>query len=162
MCDFPNCNNESSQQIIRLACFHTCHRLCLERNGNCCPICKDPLLKRVTDLSDTFNSGLLEAKDNSPTINETNEQSTGQPDISSTTGRNAEFYKSHEWENLISTSFEQLMIPQPSVPPTRTREPTSTTGSTSTNPRQNHCSHYGRPGHRRSRGSRITCPILLQ
>ena len=126
MCDFPNCNNESSQQISRLSCFHTCHRLCLEKNGNSCLICKDPLLKRVTLLSDTFNSGLLDTKDNSPAINETHEQCTGQPDISSTTGRHAEFYKSHEWETLISTSFEQLVIPQPSVPHTTTREPTQT------------------------------------
>ena len=29
-------------------------------------------------------------------------------------------------------------------------------------PRQNHCSHRGRPGHCRSRGSHITCSILLQ
>lgn len=162
MCDFPNCNTENTQQITRLACFHTCHRLCLEKYGNSCPICKDPFLKRITDLSDTFNSGLLETKDNSPAINETNEQSTSQPDITTTTGRNAEFYRSHEWENLISTSFEQMVITQPSVPHTTTREPTRTTGSTSTNPRQNHCSHCGRPGHRRSRGSHITCPILLQ
>lgn len=163
MCDFPDCNIESTQQVTRLACFHTCHLLCLEKNGNSCPICKDPLLKRITDLSDTFNNGLLENKDNSPAINETNEQSTSQPDISTTTGRNAEFYKSHEWENFISTSFEQLVIPQPSVPHTTTRERTHTTGSTSTtNPRQNHCSHCGRPGHRRSRGSRVTCPVLLQ
>ncbi|XP_020612657.1 uncharacterized protein LOC110051025, partial [Orbicella faveolata] len=153
MCDFPNCNTEGTQQITRLACFHTCHRLCLENNGNSCPICKDRLLKRITDLSDTFNSGLLETKDNSPAINETNEQSTSQADITTTTGRNAEFYKSHEWENFISTSFEQLVIPQPSVLHTTTREPTQTTGSTSTSQRQNHCSHCGRPGHRKSRGA---------
>ena len=81
MCDFPNCNTESSQQITRLACFHTCHRLCLEKNGNSCPICKDPLLKRVTDLSDTFNSGLLETKDNSPGINETNNKVQANPTL---------------------------------------------------------------------------------
>lgn len=162
MCDFPNCNTEGTQQITRLACFHTCHRLCLENNGNSCPICKDRLLKRITDLSDTFNSGLLETKDNSPAINETNEQSTSQADITTTTGRNAEFYKSHEWENFISTSFEQLVIPQPSVLHTTTREPTQTTGSTSTSQRQNHCSHCGRPRHRKSRGAWITCHILLQ
>ena len=162
MCDFPNCNTESTQQITRFACFHTCHRLCLEKYGNSCPICKDPFLKKVTDLSDTFNSGLLETKDNSPAINEKNEQGTSQPDITTTIGRNAEFYKSHGWENLISTSFEQMVIPQPSVPHTTTQEPTQTTGSSSTNPRRNHCSHCGRPGHRRSRGSHITCPILLQ
>ena len=162
MCDFPNCNTEGTQQITRLACFPTCHRLCPEKNGNSCAICKDPLLRRITDLNDTFNRGLLETKDNSSAINETNEQSTSQAEITTTTGRNAEFYKSHEWENLISSSFEQLVIPQPSVPHTTSRETRQTTGSTSTNQKQNHCSHCGRPGHRRSRGSQITCPILLQ
>ena len=162
MCDFPNCNTEGTQQITRLACFPTCHRLCPEKNGNSCAICKDPLLRWITDLNDTFNRGLLETKDNSSSINETNEQSTSQAEITTTTGRNAEFYKSHEWENLISSSFEQLVIPQPSVPHTTSRETRQTTGSTSTNQKQNHCSHCGRPGHRRSRGSQITCPILLQ
>jgi len=61
-------------------------------------------------LRDTFNRGLLKTKDNSTAINETNEQSTSQPEIITTTGRNAEFYKSHEWENLISSSFDQLVI----------------------------------------------------
>ena len=163
MCDFPDCSNESTSQITRLACFHTCHLVCLERNGNSCPICKDPFLKRITDLSTSFNKGLLEKNTDStfPDINQSREQNASQPDISTT--RNADFYNSQDWENMVSRSLEQLVIPQPSVPHTAAPAQESRhTASSTPHSRQNHCSHCGQPGHRRSHGSRITCPGLLQ
>lgn len=163
MCDFPDCSNESTSQITRLACFHTCHLVCLERNGNSCPICKDPFLKRITDLSTSFNKGLLEKNTDStfPDINQSREQNASQPDISTT--RNADFYKSQDWENMVSRSLEQLVIPQPSVPHTAAPAQESRhTASSTPHSRQNHCSHCGHPGHRRSHGSRITCPSLLR
>ena len=164
LCDFPNCSNESATQILRLACFHTCHLDCLERNGNSCPICKDPFLTKINDLTDSFKRGLLENNDSTlPDINEShNMQSASSPGIATT--RNADFYKSHDWENIISRTFEQIVVPQPSVPHTATQESRQTARSTSTSnaARRNHCSHCGQPGHCRSRGSRITCPILLQ
>ena len=78
------------------------------------------------------------------------------------TTRNADFYKSHDWQNIISRTFERIVVPQPSVPHTATQESRHTARSTSTSnaARRNHCSHCGQPGHCRSRGSRITCPIL--
>lgn len=163
LCDFPNCNNESTTEITRLACFHTCHLVCLERNGNSCHICKYLFLKRITDLSETFNKGLLEnnTTNTCPDINE--DQEASQPEISTT--RNADFYKSHDWEDMVNNSLDQLVIPQPSVPhrAASAQESSHTeTRSSTPNSRQNHCSHCGQLGHRRSRGSRITRPILLR
>lgn len=164
LCDFPSCSSDSTSEIIRLACFHTCHRSCLEKNEKLCLICKDPFLKRVNELSDSFNKGLLE-NDTSPNITDSrnsHEQPESQPDINSL--RNADFYKSDDWENMITRNLEQLIIPQPSVPHRTTQERRQTTErpATATNSRRNHCSHCGQPGHTKSRGSRIICPYLMQ
>ena len=113
LCDFPSCNSESTSQIIWLACFHTCHLYCLERNKKLCPICKDPFPKRVHDLSDSFNKGFLENDTSSNIVDSHNshEQPESQPDIN--TSRNAYFYKSHDCENtcMITRNLEQLIIP---------------------------------------------------
>ena len=60
LCDFHSCNNESNSVITQLACFHTCHLNCLERNEMSCAICKDHFLTRVNELSESFNNGLIE------------------------------------------------------------------------------------------------------
>lgn len=73
MCDFFNCNIENIKKIIRFVCFYICYCFCLEKYGNFCFICKDFFFKRIIDLSDIFNSGLLEIKDNLLVINEINE-----------------------------------------------------------------------------------------
>ena len=90
------------------------------------------------------------------------EQPESQPEIH--TSRTSDFYKSHDWENMIMRNLEQIPhIPQPSVPH-RTQEIGHNTERhpSVTNSRRNHCSHCGQPGHRKSRGSCITCPYLLQ
>ena len=68
---------------------------------------------------------------------------------------------SDDWDKAINKNLEHLFIPQPSVlhkvmhRGTRTQRPAASS-------RENNCSHCGQPGHRRSHGSPITCPTLLQ
>ena len=97
------------------------------RNEKLCPICKDPFLKRVHDLSDSYNKGLLENDTSSNIADSQNshEQPESQPDIN--TYRNADFHKSHHCENMITRNLEQLIIPQPSVPHATTQEKRHTT-----------------------------------
>lgn len=165
LCDFPNCKNNSTSdsEITRLACFHTCHVSCLEQNGNLCPLCKGPFLKKITELSETFNKGLLDTTNNSlPGDRNCDNHNNSHPEVTTSTSRNADFYKSNDWQNIINSSFEELVIPQPCVPHRAPQDHNRNT-TRNTNPsRQNHCSHCGQPGHRRFRGSHITCPILLQ
>ena len=74
---------------------------------------------------------------------------------------NANFCMSDDWDKARNKNLEQLIIPQLSVlhkvmhRGTRTQRPAASR-------RENHCSHCGQPGHRRSHGSPITCPTLLQ
>lgn len=115
-------------------------------------------------LQSSFSKGLSENDTSSNIADSYNshEQSESQPDINNS--RNADFYKSHDWENIITRNLEQLIIPQPSVPHGTTQERRHTTDrpATATTSRQNHRSHCGKPGHRKSHGSCITCPYLLQ
>ena len=61
---------------------------------------------------------------------------------------------SDEWDKAINKNLEQFIIPQPSVlhkvmhRGTRSQRPAASS-------RENHCSHCGQPGHRRSHGSLI-------
>lgn len=61
LCDFTNCGNNDTNlsSIIRLACFHTCHKSCFIKNGKVCPICTQPFLKKITELTESFNNSLL-------------------------------------------------------------------------------------------------------
>ena len=163
LCDFPDCNDNTTTQIERLACFHTCHLRCLEKHGNLCPICKDPLLKRLNNLTDSFNKGLLDSnanKNSCSRVESNDSQNNGQSDIN--TSHNTDFYRSDDWDNKINRSLENLIIPQPSMPHKATQRNRAGTERAPTSIRQNHCSYCGQPGHRRSRSSRITCPNLLR
>ena len=90
------------------------------------------------------------------------EQPESQPDVHPS--RTSAFYKSHDWENMITRSLEQIPhIPQQNVPhETQERGHNAERYASITNSHRNQCSHCGQPGHHKSRGSRITCPYLLQ
>ena len=116
------------------------------------PICKDPFISRVNELSESFNNGLIEhdMSRNAAESHNSHEQPESQPEIH--TSRTSDFYKSHDWENMIMRNLEQIPhIPQPSVPH-RTQEIGHNTERhpSVTNSRRNHCSHCGQPGHRKS------------
>lgn len=69
--------------------------------------------------------------------------------------------KSDEWDKAIKKNLEHLIIPQPSVLHKVMHRGTNTQRPAASS-RENHCSHCGQPGCRRSHGSPITCPTLLQ
>ena len=75
-------------------------------------------------------------------------------------GNYVNFYMSDDWDNTVDKNLEQLIIP-PSVPHKVMHRGRSTQRLAASS-RQNHCSHCGQPGHRKSHGSRITCPTHLQ
>ena len=52
-------NQRKTVILLTLACFYTCHLRYLEKHGNLCPICKDPFLKRLNNLTDSLNKRLL-------------------------------------------------------------------------------------------------------
>ena len=113
---------------------------------------------------ESSNSGYIE-HDMSSKVTESHnshEQPESQPEVH--TSRTSDFYKSHDWENMITRNLAQIPhIPQPSVPHrTQERGHNTERHAPVTKSRRNHCSHCGQPGHRKSRGSCITCPYLLQ
>ena len=73
-------------------------------------------------------------------------------------------YISDDWDKaiiIINKNLEQLIIPRPSVLHKVMHRERSTQRLVASS-RLNHCSHCGQPGHRKSQGSRITCPTHLQ
>ena len=61
-CDIPTCTRRDLSTVIRQASFHCFHQSCLSSH-DCCPICLVSLKKKVQKLANTFNTGLLTAKD---------------------------------------------------------------------------------------------------
>ena len=59
----------------------------------------------------------------------------------------------------FNKNLEHFIIPQPSLLHKVMHRSTQRPAASS---RENHCSYCGQPGHRRSHGSPITCPALLQ
>ena len=62
-----------------------------------CPTCKDPFLRRINNLADSFNKGLLEnstCTNSCPNEEGRDGQNENQPDISTT--QNANFYVSDD------------------------------------------------------------------
>ena len=88
-------------------------------------------------------------------------QPESQPEIH--TSKNLDFYKSHDYRNMITRNLEQLIIPQSSIPQRTTQEGGHNTERPASiaNSHQNHCSHCGQPGHQKSQGYHIICPYLL-
>ena len=72
------------------------------------------LLKKLSELSETFNEVLVENNNSFPD-NRNCQQSNSNPDVVTCTSRNADFYKSSDWQNIINR-FKQIVIPQPCVP----------------------------------------------
>ena len=58
LCDLPSSRSSSRRPIRRLACFQTFYEACASATGPC-PICRIPLEKKIEELSQSFNKGLL-------------------------------------------------------------------------------------------------------
>ena len=118
-CDFPTCTRRETDTIIRLACFHCFHQACLPSN-HCCPICAEPLKKKVQKLANTFNNGLLSSKNANEGENDDDDdlhedESNNEP----LTGLNISdaelFYTSPEWSQKIESILDTYAtIPLPS------------------------------------------------
>ena len=118
-CDFPTCKRRETDTVIRLACFHCFHQACLPPN-HCCPICAEPLKKKVQKLANTFNNGLLSSKNTNE--GETEDDDDLHEDESNhepLTGLNISdaelFYTSPEWSQKIESILNTYAtIPLPS------------------------------------------------
>lgn len=50
VCDYAQCSENSITDAVRLNCFHTFHKRCLDKTGNKCPICVPRLSKKNSSL----------------------------------------------------------------------------------------------------------------
>ena len=119
-CDFPTCTRRETDTIIRLACFHCFHQACLPSN-QCCPICAEPLKKKVQKLANTFNNGLLSSKnanegENDADADDFHEDEGNHEPLTGFNISNAElFYTSTEWSQKIESILDTYAtIPLPS------------------------------------------------
>ena len=117
-CDFPTCTRETDT-IVRLACFHCFHQACLPSN-HCCPICAEPLKKKVQKLANTFNNGLLLSKNANERENDDDDEvHKDESNNAPLTGLNISdaelFYTSPEWSQKVKSILDTYAtIPLPS------------------------------------------------
>ena len=119
LCDLPICRSPSTTDIKRLACFHTFHKNCISPSG-ACPICQLPLEKKVEELSQTFNKGLLdnqtETSDESSDDDEDNTDVDDQLLTSSPTNCGT-YYRSQEWQTKLTEITNTYQpVKQPNEP----------------------------------------------
>lgn len=106
-CDLLNCNGNGP--FCRLHCFHSFHKVCLEKHQKC-PICHENLKKKIEDLSTKFNSSLLEP---TKSKHKPTEQQIDEDD--EVNARPASFYKSEEWQERLYDIFNEIpSVTQPS------------------------------------------------
>ena len=104
LCDLPTCRSTSRRPIRRLACFHTFHEACVSSTGPC-PICRLPLEKKVEELSQSFNIGLLsstcehDSSDSSDDDDFDAEQHLPNPSTNT-----SNYYTSQAWETTITNT----------------------------------------------------------
>lgn len=137
VCDWKECRcvvNE--EEIIRLPCFHMYHRECLmQALNNRCPHCTNPLMEKLNELTESFNSSLLEPTITSNSTDNPNnhqEQEDTPDEIPNISSHDPEYYESTEWKNHVETVLNTFSVPQPST------SPNSSTNSSGSPPAQVH------------------------
>ena len=149
VCDLSTCDKESLNNAVRLGCFHTCHVTCLRDNENQCQLCKVPLAMKVKELTDSFNSSLLDPESVVPpsTINNDN-QSDDEEDETITVPSNKDYnyYQSTEWKEFVETELLDINITQPQIPHIPCQKPTEFTPL-----KQRRCTFCKEHGHNRSK-----------
>lgn len=59
VCDYAECSENLITDTVRLNCFHTFHKTCLDKTGNKCPICVPCLSKKISSLCEAFNESII-------------------------------------------------------------------------------------------------------
>ncbi|CAH3182766.1 unnamed protein product [Porites evermanni] len=59
VCDYAECSENSITDAVRLNCFHTFHKTCLDNTGNKCPICVPRLSKKISSVCEAFNESII-------------------------------------------------------------------------------------------------------
>ena len=71
VCDNAECSENLITDAVRLNCFHTFHKTCLDKTGNKCPICVPCLSKKISSLCEAFNESIIK-----PTSRSTTQETT--------------------------------------------------------------------------------------
>lgn len=117
LCDLPSCRSTSRDNIKRLACFHTFHDTCISPTGPC-PICRPPLEKRVEELSQSFNKGLLKDSsehDSSEDSSDDDLDVDAEQHVPNPSSNTSNYYTSQAWEtSVINATNAYHTVKQPS------------------------------------------------
>jgi len=112
-CDHSTCQI-TSEEVVRLVCGHTYHTVCLDSGP--CPHCTDPLLQKINELADAFNTSLL-----TPTCSSSrpSNSSTDNPDDDvqediTINERQPDYYDSNEWQLHVDSQLSSFTVAQPS------------------------------------------------
>jgi len=85
-------------------------------SNHCCPICAEPLKKKVQKLANTFNNGLLSSKNANERENddddELHEDESNNAPLTGLNISDAElFYTSPEWSQKVKSILDTYAIP---------------------------------------------------
>ena len=117
VCDYAECSGNSITDAVRLNCFHTFHKTCLDKTGNKCPICVPRLSKKISSLCEAFNESIIKPTSRSTTPETTHPGSERDDEINDNIQINANinpaYYESAQWETHIETEFNSFTVRQP-------------------------------------------------
>ena len=117
VCDYAECSENSITDAVRLNCFHTFHKTCLDKTGNKCPICVPHLFKKISSLCEAFNESIIKPTSKSTTPETTHPGSERDDEINDNIQINANidpaYYESAQWETHIETELNSFTVRQP-------------------------------------------------
>ena len=101
VCDYAECSENSITDAVRLNCFHTFHKACLDNTGNKCPICVPRLSKKISSLCEAFNESIIKLTSRSTIPETTHPGSLRDDEINDNIQINANidpaYYESAQW-----------------------------------------------------------------
>ena len=117
VCDYAECSENSITDPVRLNCFHTFHKTCLDKTGNKCPICVPRLSKKISSLCEAFNESIIKPTSRSTAPETTHPGGERDDEINENIQINANidsaYYESAQWETHIETELNSFTVRQP-------------------------------------------------
>ena len=104
LCDLPSRRSSSRRPIRRLACFHTFHEACASATGPR-PICRIPLERKIEELSQSFNKGLLSSTcEHDSSVSSDDDDFDTEQHLPNPSTNTCNYYTSQAWENTITNA----------------------------------------------------------
>lgn len=108
VCDYAECSENLITDTVRLNCFHTFHKTCLDKTGNKCPICVPCLSKKISSLCEAFNESIIK-----PTHPGSEQDYEINDNIQINANIDPAYYESSQWETHIETELNSFTVRQP-------------------------------------------------